>query len=138
MKAISVSNSRKKVLIDDEDYKRVSKYTWYLNARYIVHTFNHSDKVKLHHFILGRPLPPYQIDHINRNTFDNRKSNLRIVTSLINNRNRNLDGFGVKRTSTKKKWFAQIERNKEVIYLGVFKRKKDGLKAVQDYDAARI
>lgn len=112
MKTIAISNSRRKVLVDDEDYNRVVKYAWYLNSRYIVHTFNHSDKVKLHHFILGRPLPPHQIDHINRNTFDNRKINLRIVTSSINNRNRR-NGCGVKRTTNKKNWFAQIERDKK-------------------------
>lgn len=134
MKAFSINNSRRKVIVDDEDYIRVSQYAWYLNSRYIVHTFNHSDKVKLHHFILGRPLPPYQIDHINRNTFDNRKSNLRMVTASTNMQNRNF-GCGVKRTNDKMKWFAQIERNRKVIYLGVFTRKKDGIEAVKAYDA---
>jgi len=135
MKFIKLSKTNKQAIVDNEDFLRVNKYKWYINSRYVVHTLNHCDKVKLHHFIIGRPLPPLQIDHINQNTSDNRKCNLRIVPQYTNAQNKNTKiGVGVKRTVDKKKWFAQIERNKQVIYLGVFCTKKEGIKAVKIYD----
>ena len=55
------------------------------------------------------------IDHYNGNTLDNRKSNLRIANSNINNQNR-LDAKGYYKV--KNKWKAQIAVDKKKIYLG--------------------
>lgn len=46
--------------------------------------------VYLHSFVLNQCIPKgYEIDHINGNSFDNRKANLRIVTRLKNIQNQN-------------------------------------------------
>lgn len=90
-----------KVQIDGDDYKRVSSLKWYMDKRtnkrygtfYFYHRFrdistNTTYQVALHRYIMGCTINDGKtVDHINRDTLDNRKSNLRICTSEGNARN---------------------------------------------------
>lgn len=127
MQYLRLGNTKKKAIVDDADFYNVNQYKWYLNSRYVVHTFNHNDKVKLHHFIIGRPLPPLVTDHINRNPLDNRRINLRLVNKCVSNQNRR--GIGVTWSKKTKKWQVQRERNYKTYYLGQFKTKKEAIQA---------
>ena len=82
------------VLLDDEDYERLPKTGWYLskkekhnsNTDYAVHdTYG-----KMHRWVMGF-IPGEHldmvVDHINHNGLDNRKENLRLVTTSENKRN---------------------------------------------------
>ncbi len=88
-------------IIDKEDFEKVSQYktTWFIG--YSKKKGNHVDGIKtkvqknkvrkqiwLHGLIMNCPTNMV-IDHKNGNTFDNRKSNLRIVTRLENATNLN-------------------------------------------------
>ncbi|OGJ58310.1 hypothetical protein A2635_05320 [Candidatus Peribacteria bacterium RIFCSPHIGHO2_01_FULL_51_9] len=79
----------------------------------------------LHHFILPKK-KGFDVDHINRNIFDNRRENLRYVTHSQNMMNMkksaiNTSGFrGVTWNKRRKKWVAQIGFQMEKIYLGAF------------------
>ena len=83
------------VLIDDEDYDKIKDYKWYVNLNFksmcfYVITSNskkRGSKFILHRIILNCPKGKY-IDHINHNSLDNRKCNLRICTISQNNMNR--------------------------------------------------
>ena len=75
------------ILIDDEDFERVSEKRWHFCRGY-ARTRDGYKHVYLHQFILGK-MEGMQIDHINRNILDNRKSNLRFVTKAQNSYNRN-------------------------------------------------
>ena len=75
--------------------------------------------------------PKEQIDHINCVKTDNRIANLRCVSDSINKQNKrealdkNTSGLlGVSWMAKAKKWKAQIQLNKTVIYLGLFEDKK--------------
>jgi len=77
-------------------------------------------------------------DHINNNTVENRKANLRPATQAQNIRNRRkFAGFskskykGVYWKPHMNKWVAQIGIDKKVIYLGSFKKQKDAAKAYE-------
>lgn len=75
-------------LIDDEDYEKIKPFKWHLSREgYIVRTMripNRNPKAKfLHRLIMGEP-EGFEVDHINRNKLDNRKSNLRICTTTEN------------------------------------------------------
>ena len=79
-----------------------------------------------------------QVDHIyqvSRGVCDNRKSNLRIVTSWQNNVNkstskRNTSGYvGVNWDKQNNKWFAQIMVNNKTKNLGRFDNIEDAIKA---------
>jgi hypothetical protein len=67
-----------------------------------------------------------QVDHINGNTLDNRKENLRICTQNQNGKNRllnknNVSGYkGVTYKKANKLWCAQIVVNYHKMYLGLF------------------
>ena len=67
-----------------------------------------------------------EVDHINGNSLDNRKSNLRICTHKENVRNQklsaaNTSGYrGVSWNKASKKWEAYIKVNQKRIYLGKF------------------
>lgn len=122
------------VLIDDEDYHLIKLGSWKINKKksgacYVAlnYSLNNITKIKqLHREVLGINNPKIQVDHINCNGLDNRKSNLRIVTNEQNSYNRgmtsnNKSGYkGVCWHKGMKKWVAQITYKKEKMYLGAF------------------
>ena len=121
------SNTNKQFIFDKEDFEKVSKYHWYEETNGYVRSSGKKkeDKVFIHRLIMGFP-DDMNIDHINHNTFDNRKSNLRIVTTSQNAMNhvlgaRNTSGAtGVVWMKSRNNWKAEIKLNGETIYLGSF------------------
>jgi hypothetical protein len=75
------------------------------------------------------------VDHINHNTLDNRKENLRICTNSENQMNKgkyknNKSGYkGVCLKKSTGKWSASIKINKKQKYLGCFDDPKDAYRA---------
>lgn len=96
-------------------------------------------RMKRGHKILHREVlqydGPLEVDHIDGNTLDNRKSNLRLVTTSQNQMNRgisyaNKSGFkGVSWNKASKKWMAQIKANNVHYYLGLFDTKEEAAAA---------
>lgn len=80
-------------IIDSDDLNRVKNRIWRVskkkNKYYLVSgSKNRGDIVYLHKFILNKEIPSgYEIDHIDGNSLNNRKNNLRIVTRLENIQN---------------------------------------------------
>ncbi|GIO63563.1 HNH endonuclease signature motif containing protein [Paenibacillus cineris] len=81
-------------LIDTEDLKLMEqfKYTWQANwsshtNSYYIRGYNRTERVALHRYILNYP-DGFVVDHINHDTLDNRKCNLRMVTNRQNQLNR--------------------------------------------------
>lgn len=80
-------NLRLYATVDDEDYELVSKYNWTFNNGYAKTHIKNKD-VKMHRLIMG--FPDMDIDHIDGDGLDNRKINLRLVTSSQNHYNARL------------------------------------------------
>lgn len=133
----------KYVIVDDIDYEWLNNYKWhYCRDGYAYLSLYDkrtklSKHVSLHRFILNAPKEK-EVDHINRNKLDNRRLNLRIVTSQQNNWNLNLpkhntSGYmGVSifvGNKINKKWRARIKKNGKEISLGYFYTKEDAYKA---------
>ena len=97
MKTIPLGSSGLAALVDDEDFERVSARKWYAHETsdgrgFYAVAWERVDgnprkhrRVKLHRFVLGGS---EEIDHINRNTLDNRRVNLRFATRSQNSANR--------------------------------------------------
>ena len=82
-------------LIDDEDYDLIKHINWSNDGRNYIR--GHCNKLKktirIHQLILDQnPHKKPFIDHINRNTFDNRKINLRFCSRSENAKNRKASG----------------------------------------------
>jgi hypothetical protein len=130
---------------DLEDFEYVYKYVWHIEKRGYCKSCN----VYLHRLIYSKyyEIDGKIIDHINRNKNDNRKTNLRFVSSCENVINRgvlksNKSGFtGVSfnnyNAKGEKVWRAYIRINGQQIDLGLFKNKDEAiisrLKAESEY-----
>lgn len=90
--------------------------------------------VKLHHAIIGRSLNrKLQVDHINGDPLDNRRSNLRFVTPRMNGQNKSdrrgkkcsSQYLGVSRDKHGRKWTANICIKGKRMHLGTFQDEAD-------------
>ena len=79
-------------LVDDEDYARVSAHRWAYNpkgrgyAQCRIGGRRNPKYVQMHRCILDAPVG-FQVDHINGNGLDNRRSNLRLASRSQNQQN---------------------------------------------------
>lgn len=132
-------------LFDLEDYELLTQYYWgyrkdgYFEA--VIPQKKESKKkqrVLMHRFVLNVLDSAIYIDHINHVVSDNRKENLRIVNSQINQQNRkrnkiNTSGVtGVSYDKRDKRWDAYINWNYKKISLGSFTDFNDAVKARKD------
>lgn len=127
------------IIIDKETYKLMYKHTWGVYQNY----------VKTGNKLLSRMIMNCNendndlvVDHINSNTLDNRKCNLRLITQSQNTLNQSSSKnstskyIGVNWDKKSKKWAARIGINGESIYLGVFDREQDAALA-RDYSTKK-
>jgi hypothetical protein len=111
-------------IVDTEDYKFLMQWKWCVNINkqfpYAQRSINYrklngkwtTTVVKMHRAIMN-PAKNMVIDHINHNTLDNRKSNLKICTHRENMMNliiKNKNGFiGVNKSHKKFKAMAMVD-----------------------------
>lgn len=124
---INSKNKEHAILIDLEDIERVSKHHWFMCGNYAQCKIKRKN-IYLHRFLLNPP-EHMQVDHINRDTFDNRKNNLRICTLVENLNNRDIFNFknSNKTISGKryiypsgKKWKVLINYGGKKVYMATF------------------
>ena len=140
MKKIKLSNVNRYVLLDNDDYERLKKYKYWLRKDgYACHTLHRRSDHKtdiativcMQWEVLKQERGKY-IDHINRNTLDNRKENLRVCSGSENQINRsapknNTSGFkGVSYHNRDKSFRAQIRFGGITYRLGTFKTAREG------------
>lgn len=129
------------VIIDIDDIEKISIGSWHAiydktlqtPNYYIAHRYNSKIKgkgvIKLHRLIMDCP-KGLEVDHINHNTLDNRKSNLRICTRFENQQNlrsKSSSHTGVFFRARDNKWYANITINK-VRKTRVFKTENEAIK----------
>lgn len=130
------SNTNKPFIFDIDDFEKIKQFHWYEeNNGYIRSSGKKKeDKVHIHRLIMGFP-NNMNIDHINHDTFDNRKTNLRIVTVSQNAMNHikgsnNTSGItGVVWVKDRNKWKSQIKANGRIIFLGEYSNFEEAIKA---------
>ena len=134
-------------LVDDFDFEALSVFNWYAHHRHktwyaVRHDCsNHSKTIRMHRQIMHPP-DHLVIDHINHDGLDNRRANLRIVTSrqnLLNCKRRprgQSSRYRGVRLHESGLWQARItlEPNRQT-FLGYFQDEKDAAAA---YNRAAI
>jgi len=129
----------KKTIISKSDFKEVSKYKWYAYtnrgltyAGRTVYVNGVGRIQQLHIFLLGTK-DGYEIDHINRDSLDNRRSNLRFLSHSDNCFNRRKKPnttskyIGVSLNKNTGKWVSYIKKNGVLYYLGSFNSEDEAM-----------
>lgn len=139
MKKIKLTQE-KYAMVDDDDYEFLSQFNWYAFKNHgtyrAVRCASGLKRTVYMSRDLMKPLSGMVVDHINGDTLDNRKCNLRVCTSAENIRNRKLhknsiSGYkGVRKQG--KNWRATIRANDKRIFLGVFNTKEEAAAAYNE------
>ena len=128
----------KRTTVDDEDYSKLSKHKWCVSQSYCGDLTAIRRKgnviIRMHRVIMNASRG-MDIDHINHDTLDNRRCNLRICTRSQNQQNQlPLRGKtsrykGVCFYKRDGKWQAYIKLNGKRYHLGYFNNEVDAAKA---------
>jgi hypothetical protein len=139
MKEIKVTNSRS-ALVDDEDFDRIAAYRWHKSGSGYptrrVPTPDGNYREGMHRTIMNLPIGDKRhVDHINGDSFDNRKCNLRVCEPIENwwnakIRSDNTSGYkGVSWSKSNAKWSARIKKSGKRVHLGYFEKAEDAYAA---------
>lgn len=150
MKLIDVSTKKFPntfTMVDDEDYEEHNQWKWQYSGsecrkfyvRRTIHTPNKKYAVKKLHREIMKPKGLETIDHINGDTLDNRKCNLRICSRAENSMNLNKCKRktssiykGVHWNRQKSKWKSVINKDRKVHHIGFFNNEKEGALAYNE------
>jgi len=145
MKMISLSNSSKVALVDDDDFEMLMQHqtVWcaiHKRDKKITGVLSRSkisgDNVYMHRVILGlNKFDNRQADHVNGDPLNNQAFNLRIVSQNQNmmNKRAHTNGSskfkGVSWTKNICKWIAQIRKDNKLYNLGYYTNEVDAATA---------
>ncbi len=142
MKLIPLTQG-KFAIVDDEDYERLSQWKWQVRRLTYggfaaVRTRQSTEKDGPQSIHMSRVITKAPaglvVDHINHDTLDNRKCNLRICTTSQNAYNRKPYGAsskykGVSMPLNSKKWMARISIKGKQHILGTFETEESAAEA---------
>lgn len=133
------SNNDMKFIFDKDDFELIKQYTWFEDNRYIKTNVKNVDTnrysvIKLHRLIMGVVDKNIFVDHINGDTLNNRKNNLRLVTEHQNAMNTKIskaNRLGCKGVTQVKsgKYVARIRYNNQGIHIGTFDTLEEAIEA---------
>ena len=144
MKEINLSKANKTTMVDDDIFEIAKDFQWgvFKKGKYLYAvSYPKNKRIFLHHLVAGKPKKGFVVDHINHNTLDNRRENLRVVTLLQNRLNSKKSdkklypykgiGFRKSLAHKNKPWFAVITVDKKKIVRGNFRTPEE---AARKYD----
>lgn len=132
--AVGTDSKGNEFIIDIEDWQKCKDNYWMVSPDKYVITLNNKKILRLHRYLMNCP-KDMVVDHINGDTTNNCKSNLRVCTQQQNALNHTvrcdcISGHtGVYWRDNLNKWEVYITYNKNSIYLGSYKDKDEAIKA---------
>lgn len=146
MKTIPLTQG-KIALVDDVDYEFLTQWKWlaikvrynYYAVRSVYISYSKRCHIRMHRIIVKAP-DRMQVDHINCNGLDNRKSNLRLCTNAENQRHQRLNrkntsgykGVSYRKGNQQKPYDAKIRLNNKGIHVGCYYTGRAAGKAYDD------
>lgn len=130
--------------ISKESYDLVKQYVWHIEGNnYAITKLPSGRIIKLHRLLLGVvDDPTTEVDHINRDTLDNRLSNLRLADRSLNCYNRNVSKYNTsgkvgvyKMSGYDDKWCVQINNKGKRHYLGSYNSYDEAVRVRQEAEA---
>lgn len=125
-------------LIDPDDHRRFSGMRFYRTSHGYARTTLGESREYLHRLVLGHECAGLEVDHINGDTLDNRRSNLRAVTHAENAANRigrharNRSGYRGVYKNERGSWTAQTAIGGKTRYLGRYETPEEAERAVRE------
>lgn len=120
-------------IVDTQELENLSQFYWFvcqtpLKHKYI-RAYNGKTAILMHRYLMSAKRGQL-VDHINGNTFDNRKCNLRLCTTAENNRNAKKSITGKSKykgvvIGKKGVFYAKLQYNKKYYHLGTFDLETD-------------
>lgn len=142
-------NNGKFVIIDDEDFAYLSRFSWHFNVDEVCMTLTdrqgNQRHFEMHKFLIKHP-PATRVYYKNRNPLDCRKNNLEAMSINYGvHKNRKAKTWGGRKTSSRfkgvsfsksaNKWMAYISGEKDRKYLGLFNSE---LEAAKEYNKVAL
>lgn len=132
---IGKTNNGEEFYFSDCDYDLIKNYCWSINHGGYVVTTKPNDKrlTFMHKLIIGELSEGFEVDHINHDRKDNRRTNLRICLAKDNSKNKktyktNKTGVsGVYYNKKTHKWVSQISVDSRRLWLGSFDNINDAI-----------
>ncbi|MBN1361942.1 MAG: HNH endonuclease [Sedimentisphaerales bacterium] len=128
----------KHAIVDAADYPELSKHKWYTKCDpggrhpYACRKAKNRDAIYMHRQIMNAPRG-MEVDHIDGNTLNNRRSNLRLCTRLQNAQNRRRHAQRKRRFTgvypCGDKWVAEVTHARRDHYVGRFDSEVEAARA---------
>lgn len=130
-------------IVDDEDHARISRHDWWADVRkrttYAYRTIRVNGRrtsLRMHREVLRRCRG--EVDHVNGDGLDNRRSNLRTATRKQNAHNSRGNGISYKGVTFQPRlkrypWQARIASDGEQMHIGYY---ASSIEAARAYDRA--
>lgn len=127
----------KLALVDDKDFNWLDKWKWsahYNNTKWYAVRNDKGKIIKMHRLIISAKVRE-EVDHIDGNSLNNCRSNLRLVTRAENLQNRSANHnstskfIGVYWENSTNKWCAAIKKDGKTKKIGRFNSGEDAARA---------
>ena len=133
---VDLARSTKTMICDQDDWEKLKCYTWSELKGY-ASGYKNKKTIYFSRMVMDAP-KGMEVDHINRNTLDNRKKNLRIISHSGNMSNKGAyknsktGVAGVYWHKHRKKYFVELKTGTKRHCLGAFHTLEEAIKAREE------